>query len=223
MLNIKNLSVKFGEKTLLKNINLQIRSGERHLLVGHNGSGKSTLVKTIAGDSEYKIKNGNIIFNDTDITKESATQRALMGIFTGAQTVPEIPGLTILSLLKHSAIAHERFTGHDLSMSEFLKKIDYILPKLNIPRDWLNRYINVGFSGGEKKKLMLLRLVMTEPKIAILDEPDSGADIETQNLIANTIHNMKNTTFLIISHQQNFTDMIKPTHTTTIKNGEIIS
>ena len=200
-----------------------VEDGARHRLAGHNGSGKSTLVNTIAGDSSYTIDSGKIIFNGTDITKENATTRALMGIFLGAQNVPEIPGLTILSFLKHSAIAHHHFeTGHDLSMGDFLEKLESAREQLNIPKDWLNRYVNVGFSGGERKRLMLLRLVLLQPKFAILDEPDSGADRDVQKQIIDTINNMKNTTFLFISHQDNFSSAIKISQTTTLSGGEIM-
>lgn len=223
MLEIKNLSVSLNDKLLLDDINIRINDGERILLSGHNGSGKSTLANVISGDSKYTINNGQILFNGQDITHENATTRALLGIFLGAQHVPEIPGLTIISLLKHSCNAHKHFqSGQDLSMGEFLENLEHWRTKLDIPREWLNRSVNVGFSGGERKKIMLLRLVMTQPKLAILDEPDSGADIETQKMITNTISEMPNTTFIYISHQQTFSDMIKPTHTITLSNGKIM-
>ena len=221
MLKIQNLKVSLNDKLLLDDINIQINGGERVLLSGHNGSGKSTLANVISGDTKYTITNGQIVFNNQDITTENATTRALMGIFLGAQHVPEIPGLTIISLLKHSCNAHKHFqTGQDLSMAEFLEKLEQARSRLNIPQEWLNRSVNVGFSGGERKKIMLLRLLMTSPKLAILDEPDSGADLETQKMIANIISEMSDTTFIYISHQQTFSDMIKPTRTITLSNGK---
>ncbi len=223
LLDIKNLSVQLGDKTLLNDINMSVKSGARHLLSGHNGSGKSTLAQTIAGNSDFKIDSGKIIFDGTDITNENATTRALRGIFIGAQNVPEIPGLTVISFLKHSCAAHTHFnTGKDLSMGEFLANLETARERLNIPKDWLNRSINVGFSGGERKRLMLLRLVLTKPKLAILDEPDSGADATTQKLIADVIDEMKATSFLIISHQAKFTEMIAPTETTSLSAGHIV-
>ena len=223
ILEIKNLCVSFDGKQLLSDINLDIENGARHLIRGQNGSGKSTLVGTISGDPTYKIDNGKIIFDGHDITGENTTARALMGIFTGAQNVPEIPGLTITSFLKHSASAHHHFqTGHDLSMSEFIENLETARDILNIPREWLNRSVNVGFSGGERKRIMLLRLLLTNPKLAILDEPDSGADATTQTQIADVIKSMPDTTFIFISHQENFTDLISPTHTTTLSNGKIV-
>lgn len=223
MLAIKNLTVSMDNRELLTDISLEIQSGARHLLCGHNGSGKSTLAQTIAGIPEYKVKSGQIIFENQDITKENITTRALRGIFLGAQHVPEIPGLTLISFLKHSCAAHAHFnTGHDLSMAEFLESLESTRTKLDIPREWLNRGINVGFSGGERKRIMLLRLMLTNPKFAILDEPDSGADIDTKKLIADTIANMPSTTFLIISHQTDFTDLINITNTTTLSEGKIM-
>lgn len=223
MLEIKNLCVSMDKKTLLNNINMVIMDGERHRLAGHNGSGKSTLVNTIAGDPYYTIASGKIIFDGHDITKENATTRALMGIFLGAQNVPEIPGLTVLSFLKHSMAAHKHFeTGHDLSMGEFLDKLEAAREQLDIPKDWLNRYINVGFSGGERKRLMLLRLLLLQPKLALLDEPDSGADKNVQKKIIATINSMPNTTFLFISHQDAFSSAIKINKTTTLINGKIV-
>ena len=223
MLEIKNLSVSLGGKTLLDNINLVVNAGDRYRIAGHNGSGKSTLVNVIAGNPEYTIDSGKIIFDGKDITQENITTRSLMGIFLGGQNVPEIPGLTILTFLKHSMIAHKHYeSGKDLSMGEFLEKLEQAREQLNIPKEWLNRCVNVGFSGGERKRIMLLRLILTNPKLAILDEPDSGADIDVQNQIIETINNMKDTTFIFISHQDNFTSKIGATKTTTLDNGKIV-
>ncbi|MBP3545376.1 MAG: Fe-S cluster assembly ATPase SufC [Alphaproteobacteria bacterium] len=223
MLEIKNLTVTLSDRELLKNISLKIDDGARVLLSGHNGSGKSTLANTIAGNPSYTVKSGTIKFNGSDITNENITTRALMGIFLGSQHVPEIPGLTVLSFLKYSCIAHTHFqSGKDLPMGEFLNQIESARTRLNIPQQWLNRSVNVGFSGGERKKIMLMQLIMTNPKFAILDEPDSGADKQTQQLIADTIKSMPDTTFLIISHQQSFTDLISPTDTITLSDGEIM-
>ncbi len=224
MLEIKNLSVSMDGKQLLCDINMRVDAGARHLLAGHNGSGKSTLAAAISGDDRYNIDTGKIIFDGRDITSENTTTRALMGIFLGAQNVPEIPGLTWLSFFKHSAAAHAHFqTGRDLSMGEFLTALESARDRLQIPKEWLNRCVNVGFSGGERKRMMLLRVMMARPRLAILDEPDSGADADTQRLIAQTMHDMTDTTFLFISHQQAFTDMAAPTARTEIRDGGILS
>lgn len=223
MLEIKGLNVSLDGKKLLSDINLNIARGARHLLAGHNGSGKSSLAQTIAGNPAYSIDSGTIFFDGHNITQDTPTTRALLGIFLGAQNVPEISGLTVLSFLKHSCVAHAHFnTGRDLSMGEFLASLESAREQLNIPKEWLNRYVNVGFSGGERKRLMLLQLLITKPKLAILDEPDSGADSETLHLIAQTIKNMHDTTFLFISHQPTFTEQIKPTGITTLSSGQIM-
>ena len=223
ILEIKNLSVSLNGKPLLTDINVSVAQNARHLLAGRNGSGKSTLVAAISGNPEYTVDNGTIIFDGRDITHENTTSRALLGIFVGTQNVPEIPGLTVLSFLKHSASAHHHFnTGRDLSMGEFLTQLESVRTKLDIPKEWLNRSINVGFSGGERKRLMLLRLMMTNPKFAILDEPDSGADATVQRQIVDTIREMHDTTFLFISHQKNFTDLIQPSDITTLSNGKVM-
>lgn len=223
MLEIKNLNVSMNGRPLLHDINLCVKRGERHLLRGHNGSGKSTLALVIAGNPAYSVDGGQIIFDGRDVTNENTTTRALMGIFLGAQNVPEIPGLTVLSLLKHSMAAHTHFnTGKDLSMGEFLTRLDAVREQLDIPKEWLNRSVNVGFSGGERKRLMLLRLVMTAPKLAILDEPDSGADAATKKQIADTIAAMPDTTFLFISHQDDFTRAVAPDQITTLRAGHVV-
>ena len=223
MLEVKNLFVSMDGRVLLHDVSFRVKRGARVLLSGPNGSGKSTIVQTIIGNPEYTFDGGCIIFDGRDITHENTTTRALLGIFIGAQNVPEIPGLTVLSFLKHSMVAHTHFnTGRELSMAEFLSQLESVREKLNIPKDWLNRSINVGFSGGERKRLMLLQLILTQPKLAILDEPDSGADADTQKQIADTISAMRDTTFLFISHQSQFTKMVKPTDEIKIKNGKII-
>ncbi len=223
ILGIKNLSVSFEGKKLLDDININVAAGARHLIRGSNGSGKSTLCETIAGNPTFTVDTGKIIFEGRDITGDNATTRALNGIFMASQNVPEIPGLTIISFLKHSIAAHRHFqTGRDLPMGEFLEIMESAREKLNIPRDWLNRSVNVGFSGGERKRIMLLRLILAQPKLAILDEPDSGADAVVKNQIAETIHSMPNTTFIFISHQNDFTQMVNPTHTTTLSNGKVM-
>ena len=223
LLEIKNLTVSLSGKILLDDISLSIDSKKRHLLSGHNGSGKSTLVQVIAGNPDYKIDNGSIIFDGKDITLADTTDRSLNGIFLGAQNVPEIPGLSIMSLLKHSMAAHKKFkTGENLVMKDFLKELEEARSFLDIPKEWLNRSVNLGFSGGERKKIMLLRLILTSPKFAMLDEPDSGADSKVQEKIVEVMDKMKETTFLFISHQVNFTKLANPQNTTVLSCGKIL-
>jgi Fe-S cluster assembly ATP-binding protein len=223
LLKIENLSVSLNGKKLLDGINLNIPGGARHLLTGPNGSGKSTLAQTIAGNSDYTVEGGRIIFDGRDVTGENATTRALLGIFLGAQHVPEIPGLTVTSMLKHSCAAHRHFqTGRDLSMGEFLAKLEEARARLDIPREWLNRSVNTGFSGGERKRLMLLRLLLAEPRLAILDEPDSGADATVQQTTADVMREMTGTAFLFISHQEKFAELVGPGETTALSSGKVV-
>ncbi|MCL2331639.1 MAG: ATP-binding cassette domain-containing protein [Proteobacteria bacterium] len=178
------------------------------------------------------LQNPSIIFDGRDITNEPAATRALLGLFLGAQNVPEIPGLSVMSFLRHSLIAHRHFqAGKELSSGEFFQKLKVARERLNIPESWLTRSVNVGFSGGERKRLMFLRMILTQPKFAILDEPDSGADAEAQKLFADVIKEMNVTpvtshqspvTFLIISHQEKFTELFSPTAEIVLKNGEIV-
>jgi len=231
ILSIKNLSVSNGPKELLYDINLDIPTGARHLLCGANGSGKTTLVQTIAGNPDYKTDAGKIKFDGKDITKLPSDARARLGLFIGAQHVPEIPGLSVTSFFKHSLMAHASADGAELSAGVFFKKLTAARDRLNIPESWMARSINVGFSGGERKRLMFLHLLLLQPKLAILDEPDSGADADAQKLFAEIITEMNApipdsrlpiTDFLIISHQERFTELIKPTAITTLKNGRIV-
>ncbi len=224
LLEIKNLKVRADNRELLHGVNLCVKQGARHLIRGHNGSGKTTLVQTVSGNPDYEIEGGKIIFDGYDVTGENSTKRALLGIFLGGQNVPEIVGLTWLSFLKHSATAHCHFeTGKELAMGEFLTRLEVAREKLNIPKEWLNRSVNVGFSGGERKRMMFLRLLIAAPKLAILDEPDSGADSDTLELFGKIIQEMneRGTTFVLVSHQEKFTNLFNPTNVTTLENGNI--
>jgi len=247
LLSIKNLSVSLGGKELLHGVNLNVADGARQMLAGANGSGKTTLVQTIAGNPEYKVEKGKIIFegnvganenspvNATEsranfhsplqnITRLSATERALAGIFIGAQNVPEIPGLTMTSFLKHSMTALAAASGRELLAGEFFTQLMAARERLSIPESWMTRSVNVGFSGGERKRLMFMRLLLTRPKLAILDEADSGVDADTQKLFADVIHemNQSGTAFLIVSHQEKFTQMVMPTAITTLEHGKVV-
>ncbi|MDR3208568.1 MAG: ATP-binding cassette domain-containing protein [Rickettsiales bacterium] len=209
MLEIKNLSAG-----VLKNVSLVVATGARHLLRGANGSGKTTLVQAIIGNPDYKIESGSIIFDGVDISKAMPASRARMGLFVGSQSVPEIQGLSVMTFLKHSYMSR---VGA-VPMGEFIARLKQAQERLDIPDSWLARSVNVGFSGGEKKRLMFLRLLMIEPKMAILDEPDSGADESSRTLFGKIINEMPKTTFLIISHQNVF---FEPTETTVLEKGEI--
>ena len=211
MLEIKNLSAG-----ILKNVSLSVPVGARVSLRGANGSGKTTLANAVIGIADIPVKSGRIFFNGADITDLSIDARARAGIFLGAQNVPDIPGLSIMTFLKHSLIAHHG----DVPVNIFMKKLKSAQERLHIPDAWLGRSLNVGFSGGEKKRIMFLHLLVINPKFAILDEPDSGADERARKLFGEVIGEMKGTTFLIISHQKLYFD---PFAEITLQGGEIIA
>jgi len=220
ILEIKNLCVSLGGKALLKGINMNVAEGARHLLSGANGSGKTSMVQAIAGNPDYKIDAGEIIFDGRDITALPTAERARLGIFIGAQHVPEIPGLSLTGFLKASMMAHYP----KLTAGEFFQALSDARTKLNIPESWLGRSINVGFSGGERKRLMFLHMLLLRPRLAILDEIDSGVDADSQKLFAKIIKdlNKKGTSFLIISHQEKFTNMVKNSAVTALSGGEVV-
>jgi Fe-S cluster assembly ATP-binding protein len=209
MLEIKNLS-----SGVLKNVSLSVADGARHLLRGANGSGKTTLVQAILGNPDYRVLGGKIVFNGINIADMTTAFRVRMGLFAGMQNVPEIPGLSVMTFLKHSYMS--RFGA--VPAGEFMAKLKQAEARLDIPDSWLARSVNVGFSGGERKRLMFLGLLLQRPKFAILDEPDSGADEAARKLFGGIIDEMKETTFLIISHQDVF---FKPTKIEFLEQGSI--
>ncbi|MDR1697083.1 MAG: ATP-binding cassette domain-containing protein [Rickettsiales bacterium] len=230
MLEIKNMNVSFGDKELLHDINMTVTG--RTLLRGANGSGKTTLVHAISSGiptavgggchkvagGGYIITSGEIIFDGKNITGLPTDARARLGIFIGAQNVPEIPGLTLMSFIKHAIMAR----NPEIKMGDILKQIADARAKLNIPESWMARSVNVGFSGGERKRIMFLMLLLLQPRVAILDEPDSGADAAAQKLFASIINEMTGTEFLIISHQEKFAEQINPTQIVSLDTGRIV-
>ncbi|MDR1027040.1 MAG: ATP-binding cassette domain-containing protein [Rickettsiales bacterium] len=199
MLQVENLSVSIAGKSLLNNVSLSVATGARAVLRGANGAGKTTLVNAILGDPDYEVS-GRIIFDGADITKLKTDARARAGLFVGQQVVPEIPGLSVMTFLKHSYMSH----FGDRPMGEFMTALKAAAAALDIPDAWLGRSVNVGFSGGEKKRLSFLRLLLIRPKMAVLDEMDSGADLNARTLFGKIIDDMKETTFLVITHQDVF-------------------
>jgi Fe-S cluster assembly ATP-binding protein len=224
MIKIKNLQVSIDEKDILKGIDLEIPKGEVHAIMGRNGSGKSTLANTIAGNEKFEVKNGSIHMNNIDITEMSVENRALSGIFVCFQYPVAIPGVSMAYFLRASINAHFEHQGkEEMDAVEFLNKSKKILSELNLDDSFLKRSINDGFSGGEKKKSEILQLLCLNPKFAILDETDSGLDIDALKTVANGVNkfNSKDNSTLIITHYERLLQYINPDVVHVMVDGKI--
>jgi Fe-S cluster assembly ATP-binding protein len=224
MLKIKNLKAEVDEKLILKGLNLNIYPGEVHAIMGPNGSGKSTLANILSGKKGYKIE-GEIDFNGIDLNELSTEKRAQQGIFLAFQYPLEIPGVNTNIFLKTSLNAVRKARGEkELDTLTFLKLIKEKALELGIDEKFLSRQLNVGFSGGEKKKNEILQMKLLEPKLSILDETDSGLDIDALKIVANGVNSYKNkeNAFLIITHYQRLLDYIKPDYIHVLSDGKII-
>ena len=224
MVKIKNLQVSIDEKDILKGIDLEIPKGEVHAIMGRNGSGKSTLANTIAGNEKYEVKNGSIHMNNIDITEMSVENRALSGIFVCFQYPVAIPGVSMAYFLRAAINAHFEHQGkEEMDAVEFLNKSKKILSELNLDDSFLKRSINDGFSGGEKKKSEILQLLCLNPKFAILDETDSGLDIDALKTVANGVNkfNSKDNSTLIITHYERLLQYINPDVVHVMVDGKI--
>ena len=224
MIKIKNLQVSIDKKDILKGIDLEIPKGEVHAIMGRNGSGKSTLANTLAGNEKFEVKNGSIHMNDVDITEMSVENRALNGIFVCFQYPVAIPGVSMAYFLRAAINAHFEHQGkEEMDAVEFLNKSKKILSELNLDDSFLKRSINDGFSGGEKKKSEILQLLALNPKFAILDETDSGLDIDALKTVANGVNkfNSKNNSTLIITHYERLLKYINPDVVHVMVDGQI--
>ncbi len=224
MIKIKNLQVSIDKKDILKGIDLEIPKGEVHAIMGRNGSGKSTLANTLAGNEKFEVKNGSIHMNDVDITEMSVENRALNGIFVCFQYPVAIPGVSMAYFLRAAINAHFEHQGkEEMDAVKFLNKSKKILSELNLDDSFLKRSINDGFSGGEKKKSEILQLLALNPKFAILDETDSGLDIDALKTVANGVNkfNSKNNSTLIITHYERLLEYINPDVVHVMVDGKI--
>ena len=224
MLKIKNLKVTINEKLILKGLDLNIKSGEVHAIMGPNGSGKSTLANVLSGKNGYEIE-GEISFNGMDLNDLKIEERAQKGIFLAFQYPLEIPGVNTNNFLRTSLNSVRKARGEkELDTLTFLKLIKEKAKELNIDEKFLSRQLNVGFSGGEKKKNEILQMKLLEPKLSILDETDSGLDIDALRIVADGVNSYKNkeNAFLIITHYQRLLDYIKPDFIHVLSAGKII-
>ena len=219
-LEIKNLNVKIEGKEILKNLNLNLEKGKVYALMGPNGSGKSTLSQVLVGNPKYETS-GEISFEGENISNLKPHERAKKGLFLSFQYPVEVPGVTISNFLK---TALNSLKGKKISPIEFWNILEKHSKKLNIDKSFLSRFLNEGFSGGEKKKAEILQMLILNPKLAILDETDSGLDIDSLKIVAQGINNFmdKDKTILIITHYQKILDYVKPDKILIMKNGAIV-
>lgn len=218
-IDIEKLSVRIKEKNLLREVSLHVKTGETHILMGPNGSGKTTLARAILGDKRYTVMEGRIEFNGADMLKLKPHERARMGIFVSFQEPVTLQGVNTLSFLKAS---YESINSTKVTMSEFKNIVGKNLQRIGLPESVNERYVNEGFSGGEKKKFELLQLLLLKPKIAILDEIDTGLDLDSMKVLSNAVNEMlPETGFLIITHNDRILKHIKPTLVHVMKEGSI--
>ncbi len=225
MLTIKNLHASIVGNDILRGINLDIKPGEVHAIMGPNGSGKSTLSSVIAGKEDYDISEGSIEFLGQDIMELSPEERAHMGLFLSFQYPIEIPGVSVTNFIKTSINETRKALGQEpMSAKDMLKKMREKMELLEMDKSFLSRSINEGFSGGEKKRNEIFQMAMLEPKLAILDETDSGLDIDALRIVANGVNKLKNSNnaILLITHYQRLLDYIVPDYVHVLYKGQIV-
>jgi Fe-S cluster assembly ATP-binding protein len=225
MLSIKNLHASVEDKEILKGINLEINAGEVHAIMGPNGSGKSTLSAVIAGNETYQVTDGAVFLEGEDLADLAPEERAHKGVFLSFQYPVEIPGVSVTNFMKTAINENRKANGKDdMPANEMLKLIREKSELLEIDRKFLSRSLNEGFSGGEKKRNEIFQMAMLEPKIAILDETDSGLDIDALRIVANGVNKLKseNNAVLIITHYQRLLDYIVPDFVHVLYDGKIV-
>ena len=225
MLEIKNIHANIDGKDILKVIDLEIKPGEVHAIMGPNGSGKSTLASVITGKEEYEVSEGDILFENESLAEASPEERAHKGIFMSFQYPIEIPGITITNFLKTAINETKKARGEkEMSAKDMLKMLREKSKMLEIDSKFLSRSINDGFSGGEKKRNEIFQMAMLEPKLAILDETDSGLDIDALKIVANGVNKLKNkdNAILVITHYQRLLEYIVPDYVHVLFDGKIV-
>jgi Fe-S cluster assembly ATP-binding protein len=225
MLQIKNLHAGVEETDILKGINLEVKAGEVHAIMGPNGSGKSTLASVIAGKEEFDVTQGNIYFETEDIAELAPEERAHKGIFLSFQYPVEIPGVSVTNFIKTAINENRKAKGlEDMPANEMLKMIREKAEMFEMDRKFLSRSLNEGFSGGEKKRNEIFQLAMLDPKLAILDETDSGLDIDALRVVANGVNKLKSekNAIVVITHYQRLLDHIVPDFVHVLMDGKIV-
>jgi Fe-S cluster assembly ATP-binding protein len=225
-LEIRNLHVHAGDKHILKGLSLECSKGEIHALMGPNGSGKSTLANAIMGHPNLEVTEGQILFKGQDITEADPDERARMGLFMAFQYPVAIPGVTITKYLRMVMNAHRAARGEDeVKLKDFRKTVEAAMELTNVPKEFASRYLNDGFSGGEKKRLEILQLALQTPELAVLDETDSGLDIDALNVVAegvNTVAKGSEMGVLIITHYQRILHLVEPSRVSVMFDGRIV-
>lgn len=225
MLSIKNLHAGIEEKDILKGINLEVKPGEVHAIMGPNGSGKSTLASVLAGKEDYEVTEGSVEFNGKDLLDLAPEERAGEGVFLSFQYPVEIPGLSTTNFMKTAVNEVRKYRGQEeLDAVSFLKLMKEKMKLVEIDQSMLSRSLNEGFSGGEKKRNEIFQLAMLEPKLAILDETDSGLDIDAIRIVANGVNQLRNkdNAILVVTHYQRLLDYIVPDFVHVLYNGRIV-
>src|SRR5262252_4923214 len=224
-LEIKNLHVTAADKQILKGVDLHVRAGEFHALMGPNGSGKSTLANAIMGHPNLDVTEGQILFKGEDVTEADPDERARMGLFMAFQYPVSVPGVTVTKYLRTVLNAHREANGQDpISLKDFRHSVEAAMKLTNVPREFSTRYLNEGFSGGEKKRMEILQLALQKPQLAILDETDSGLDIDALRVVANGVNSVAGPDLgvLIITHYQRILHLVQPSHVHVMYQGRIV-
>ena len=225
MLEIRNLTVQIEDKRILNGLTLTVNKGEVAAIMGPNGSGKSTLSYVIAGKEDYEVLDGEVLLDGQNVLEMEPDQRAAAGVFLAFQYPLEIPGVATMTFLKAAMNAQRKARGQDeLSAGEFIKRVNAAADQLSIPRDMLKRALNVGFSGGEKKRMEVLQMALLEPRFCILDETDSGLDIDALKIAAEGVNTLRSPdrAFLVITHYQRLLNYIVPDTVHVMANGRIV-
>ncbi|MDG0790268.1 Fe-S cluster assembly ATPase SufC [Cohnella ginsengisoli] len=223
LFEIKGLKSEIEGKEILKGFDLAIKAGEVHAIMGPNGTGKSTLASSIMGHPKYEVTDGQVLLNGEDVLEMGVDERALAGLFLAMQYPSEITGVTNADFLR-SAINARRGEGNEISLIKFVRQMEAKMKELEMNPEFMHRYLNEGFSGGEKKRNEILQMMLLEPKLVILDEIDSGLDIDALKIVAAGVNAMRSEdrSFLIITHYQRLLNYIKPDHVHVMMQGRIV-